>query len=120
LSVARLIERIAIDSGGFASRYLPIIVVSIICTGIYHCLENKAFLHQVFWQVIYWILIVVNIMSVGSIVIVSLYQLNHLWVDALLLIGISFLLFPALIKIRQYANLTRIWQPATRTQTEQL
>lgn len=112
LGVTRGIERIVIGSGGFMSRYLPIIIAAVISFGIYHCLENRAIIHQKFWLLVYWLLIVVNLMSVGAIIIVFLYQLHSLWTDTLLLVGISFLLFPALIKIRQYATLQRIWKNA--------
>lgn len=109
ISITRSAERTFLESGGFASRYLPVISTIILCVGIYHCLENKPFLHQYFWRLIYWLLIILNIVSFGSVLIISLYQLNHLWQQALPFIGISCLLFPALIKIKQYATLKRIW-----------
>ncbi len=98
-----MVERISIESGGFASRYLPLIIFGLISLGIYASLKNRAIFKRQFWLFVY---LIVGILILSSLVI-AIYL--FLFVSSKLafaggLLLLAGLLVPALLKLRQYCS----------------
>ena len=108
---ARLLERIMTESGGFASRYLPLLLTITFACGIYQCLQNKAVLARWVWVVVYGL----SVVSAAGAFLFSLFL--ALSVGSVSLVGIVILLFtslvllPTVFKLKAYsAKDNPIWK----------
>ncbi|MCH2056579.1 MAG: hypothetical protein MK214_08230 [Thalassotalea sp.] len=99
----RLVERIMMESGGFASRYLPLLLTITFAFGIYQCLQNKAVLSRWVWVFVYGL----SIASAAGAFLFSLFLAFA--VGSVSLVGIvillitSLALLPAVYKLKGYA-----------------
>lgn len=108
---ARLVERIMMESGGFASRYLPLLLTITFACGIYQCIQNKAVLSRWVWAIVYGL----SIVSATSAFLFSLYLAllvgNVSMFGIVILFMTSLALLPAVFKLKRYSAKTNpIWK----------
>ncbi|TKB57594.1 hypothetical protein [Ferrimonas aestuarii] len=108
--MGRMIERIVVDSGGFASRYLPLVVMMVVSSGIYGSVNNRPIFKRGFWLVISFFL-----MTTAFIGLVFCCYLVFAGVanakSAALIMSLSVLLLPAILKIKKYCSKSNpIWR----------
>lgn len=103
----RLIERIMMEKGGFSSRYLPFLFLSLLAAGCYYSRKNQIFLRLWVWQTYYHLTLLV---SVGCLFLSVYMVVIALWTPAgAFLLGFLFI-FPAQLQIRRYAYFSEhIW-----------
>lgn len=109
--IARMLERIQTDSGGLASRYAPVLIAVVVSVGIYGSANNKPVFVRWFWQCLYIVLglaaVVATVMFAYLLLFVGLSTLPA----ATILLIVSIVLLPALIKLRIYVHKTPgCWQ----------
>lgn len=104
LGVGRMIEKVVAESGGFASRYLPLIAVLVLSVGIYGSIKNKPILYRWLWLAVLAFSSIASLMAIA----ISAYLAFSVGSGALrsiaLLLSIAFLLIPAQIKLKNYAS----------------
>ena len=102
LGVARAVERILKDSGGFFSQYLLLILAVIFSIGVYGCINKKSVFTLWFWQCFYWISLLLSLLFVTfALYVIFIMQDSSVFWTILLILAVVFLI-PAQIKIRQY------------------
>ncbi|MBU3023964.1 hypothetical protein [Aestuariibacter sp. A3R04] len=105
-SIARMVERIYSESGGFSSRYTPLFVALVVSLGIYGSVNNKPFFARWFWQCLY---ITIGV-AIAVAVMTSVYLLLFVGLSTLpavtLLLIVSTFVFPALLNLRSYTKKT--------------
>lgn len=108
---ARLVERIMMESGGFASRYLPLLLTVTFAVGIYCCLQNKAVLARWLWVIVFGL----SVFSAAGAFLFSLFLALSLGSVSLggivILLLTSLALLPAVFKLKRYsAKVNPIWK----------
>ncbi|MGQ8367190.1 hypothetical protein [Glaciecola sp. 1036] len=102
-AIVRLIQKISTDSGGFASRYLPLIVTLVLIIGFVGYMQQWAFLKRWIWRVLFWLVSLVYtaaIIFAGSLLFNSAISVWH----QLLLMGIAVIFIPALVSLFKYSQ----------------
>lgn len=111
LPVGRLIQKVTVDSGGFASRYLPIIIAMLLISAYVGCVLKKPILNRYFWRSFFYFFSLISlgalcfalylIISFGSSVIIKV---------ALIMLGLV-IIFPALLSMNQYSHISNtVWR----------
>lgn len=114
LSIGRLVERILIESGGFASRYLPVIAVLILSVGIYGSIKNKPILSRWFWLIVFAISILASALAIAFSAYLALFVGAGAMLGVTLLLLTTVLLIPAQLKLRDYISKTnKYWSTKT-------
>lgn len=105
LCSGRMIERILADSGGFASRYLPLALALVVVLGIYGSINGKPFLKPWFWRLIYLFLMVISI--VGCIYSIYLLALvgGGSTLGAIGMLMAALMLIPGVLRLKLYAKM---------------
>ena len=109
LALARLIERIWIDSGGFFSRYLPLILTLVMVIGIYASLKQRRLFVRGFWLSV--VATVALIIVSASLLFIYLGVTSH-WgsMGVWLLLLSALVLIPGAWRLRTYsAKSNPIW-----------
>ena len=99
--VARLVDRLLKDSGGFSSQYLPLILSVIFSFGVYGSINQKPLFKIWFWKSFYWFSLILSM----SLAVFSAYLImagNSLQWSVVIILAVVFII-PAQIKIRVYA-----------------
>ncbi|MCV6624880.1 MAG: hypothetical protein OIF38_02215 [Cellvibrionaceae bacterium] len=104
LGVGRMVERILAQSGGFSSRYLPIIFMLTISVGVYGYINNKPILASWFWKVIFGLTCVLSLSALVYAVVIGLYVGGDVMIWAGLLLLVAVLLIPAMISLQKYSS----------------
>lgn len=104
LAVGRLLQKISTDTGGFASRYAPVIVVAILIAGLVGYLRKTPLLQRWVWIACFWVLALASagtLMLGGYLLITSGSAM--LLLTLLIVVGIA-LVTPALVALFRYAH----------------
>ena len=99
--VARLVEKLLKDSGGFSSQYLPLILSVIFSLGVYGSINQKPLFKLWFWKSFYWFSLILSM----SLTVFATYLFavgNSLLWSVVIVFAVIFII-PAQIKIRIYA-----------------
>lgn len=104
LSIGRLVERILLESGGFASRYLPVIFVLVLSVGIYGSIKNKPILSRWFWLIVFAISLLASALAIAFSAYLALFAGGGAMLGASLLLLATVLLIPAQLKLRNYIS----------------
>ncbi|PCH61955.1 MAG: hypothetical protein COC19_03675 [SAR86 cluster bacterium] len=99
--VARLVERLLKDSGGFSSQYSPLIVSVIFSLGVYGSINQKPLFKLWFWKSFYWLSLILSV----SLLVFATYLLvvvSSLQWPVVIVLAVIFII-PAQVKIRIYA-----------------
>lgn len=102
LALGRLVQKITTDSGGLASRYLPIFVVVLLTTGFIGYISKTPIFNRVFWLCIFWCIIIADIALLSYALYFLLGQMNLLIVSILLTLLLVTL--PAQIALYRYSK----------------
>ncbi|MDO6447267.1 hypothetical protein Q4493_15970 [Colwellia sp. 1_MG-2023] len=111
VTLGRLIQKVTMDTGGFASRYLPIIIAMLLITAYVGCVLNKPILNRYFWRGVFYFFSIVSlgalsfsfylIISFGNTVIIKV---------AFIMLGLV-IVFPALLSMNKYSHLSNtVWR----------
>ena len=102
LALGRLVQKITTDSGGFASRYLPIFVVALLITGFIAYIRKTPIFITVFWLCVFWCMVIADIALLSYALYFLLGQMNLLIVSILLTLLLVTL--PAQIALYRYSQ----------------
>ena len=108
LGAARLVERVARDSGGFASRFGPLIAVIVVSIGIIAWLQGRRLMYRWFWCAMFGLIVIVQLSSLlyGSFLLLSANT-----GPAGIVGGVALVLVPAAYALFQYGyRSTGIWE----------
>lgn len=107
LAAARLFQKISTDTGGFTSRYAPMITVCILLVAALGLVNKKPFIERLFWQILYSFLVVVSFVAFS--LSIYFYSTSNLPLAYMLIIG-AILLIPACLILYHYVYThTQIW-----------
>ena len=106
LATGRMIERITADSGGFSSRYLPLIATVVIAIGLYGSINNRAIFRRWFWSAIYILSILLSSIAMVYAVYLGIVVGDSALTWAGLVVLMVILLLPAQVKLKQYCAKT--------------
>ena len=104
VSIARMIAKIMSGTGGFSSRYLPVILALIISVGIYGSIRNAPIFKRWFWLTTVYVLALFSVTAVVFSIYLLLFigsSSNYAASLLILTVGIS---IPAQIKLKQYTS----------------
>ena len=107
LGLGRLVERVFSESGGFASRYLPLLVFAVFALGIYGWLHQQAIFRRWFWALVSGVCWVVLFAAIGLSAYLGLTAGDGAIPLAAALLGLAVLLTPAQLVLRNYASKSR-------------
>lgn len=96
--VARLVERLLKDSGGFASQYLPLILSVIFSLGVYGSINQKPLLKLWFWKSFYWLSLIMSMSLVTLAAYLLVVGSSLLWSVVIVLV-VTYII-PAQVKIK--------------------
>tara|TARA_B110000008_G_C16478523_1_gene367086 strand:- start:86 stop:472 length:387 start_codon:yes stop_codon:yes gene_type:complete len=103
LALGRLAQKLATDTGGFASRYLPLIIVIILVTGFIGFMSHKPLFKRWVWLVFFWLLITAS----AGMFFFSIYLFIAIgtggYIGALVIITGLALISPVLAVLYKYA-----------------
>lgn len=111
LALGRLAQKLATDTGGFASRYLPLIIVIILVTGFIGYMSHKPLFKRWVWLAVFWLLII----AWASMLFFSIYLCTAIgtggYIGALVIITGLALISPALAVLYRYVfKSPRLWR----------
>ncbi len=116
LGIARMIERILKDSGGFSSQYLPLLLIAILSIGVYASINNKPLLKSWFWKFFYWLSIVISFSITAFALYLAMFKGIGIFPWLLVPILITLFLIPAQIKIKEYGfKSPEVWLLSDKT-----
>jgi hypothetical protein len=98
--VARLVERLLKDSGGFASQYLPLILSVIFSLGVDDSINQKPLLKLWFWKSFYWLSLIMSMSLVTLAAYLLVVGSSLLW-SAFIVLAVTYII-TAQVKIRIY------------------
>ena len=98
--VARLVDRLIKDSGGFSSQYLPLIISIIFSVGVYGAINQQPLFKLWFWKSFYWFSLLLSMALFMFAAYVLMVSHSILWSVAIFLTAIF--IIPAQVKIRMY------------------
>jgi len=104
--VARLVERLLKDSGGFSSQYLPLILSVIFSLGVYGSINHKPLFKQWFWKSFYWFSLLLSISLAVFATYLFVVSDSLQWTVVIVLAVIY--IIPAQMKIREYAFKSKV------------
>ncbi len=108
---ARATEKILTDSGGFASRYLPLIVLMIISLGIYGSIAKKPIFTPLVWKAVFWLSVSVSFTLFALALYLSIIVGGSALTWAAVSILVVAILFPGQLRIKHYAfRMPEVWQ----------
>ncbi len=102
LSGGRMIERILSESGGFSSRYLPLIATVLISIGIYGCMNNKPVLKRWVWRTVFTSTAFLSLAALVFSAYLVIFVGGSSVTSVGLLLLVVIILIPAQIKLRKY------------------
>lgn len=102
LALGRLVQKITTDSGGFASRYLPIFVVTLLITGFIAYIRKTPIFNRVFWLCVFWCIIIADIVVLNYVLYLLLGQMSYLTVS--IFITLLLVTLPAQIALYRYSK----------------
>ena len=98
--VARLVERLLKDSGGFASQYLPLILSVIFSLGVDDSINQKPLLKLWFWKSFYSLSLIMSMSLVTLAAYLLVVGSSLLW-SAFIVLAVTYII-TAQVKIRIY------------------
>lgn len=108
LAVARLVQKVAADTGGLASRYLPLAVAVVLAIGVWAAMGNTPLLRRWLWRLWCWLL--------ASVALCALVWAGYLLftgalAPALIVVALVLLISPALLLLWRYSGRSNpLWQ----------
>lgn len=102
IALGRLVQKITTDSGGFISRYVPIIVVALLTTGFIGYISKTPIFNRLFWLCVFWGMVIADIALLSYALYFLLGQMNLLIVSILLTLLLVTL--PAQIALYRYSQ----------------
>lgn len=104
LTTGRILQKITTDTGGFVSRYVPLIVALILLTGFISYAKQKPLFKRWCWEGILWL----SVASSAALLGFAMYLLLSLGGSGLLFSGFlllgALLLIPAQLALYRYAR----------------
>lgn len=104
IGLIRLAEKVFNETGGFASRYLPLVLTLAVSIGVYGCIASRPIYKRWIWRLLLNLLIVISI----GLLIFAGYLLFFAGASAIAaamgLLFIFIVLLPGLIKLQQYSS----------------
>lgn len=114
LAVVRLMQKIIADTGGFASRYIPLIIIIIIVVGVIGYILQKPILKRWLWMTYFWLISV----ATAAMAFFSFYVIAISGAKSKLGLGmlsVALILIPALSVLYKYAFKSQVlWQKTCR------
>lgn len=114
LAVVRLMQKIIVDTGGFASRYFPLIITIIIVVGVIGYTLQKPILKRWFWMTYFWLIS----FTTAAIAFFSFYVIVVYGAKSKLGLGmlsVALILLPALSLLYKYAFKSQVlWQKSVK------
>lgn len=101
LALARMVQKIVTETGGFGSRYGPLILAGVLALGIVGYVFQTPFAHRWVWMAIFWLLAIV---SAGLLILAASLVLDGLARTAGLIVGILLVLAPGQWQLFRYAH----------------
>ena len=89
--VARLVERLLKDSGGFASQYLPLILSVIFSLGVDDSINQKPLLKLWFWKSFYWLSLIMSMSLVTLAAYLLVVGSSLLW-SAFIVLAVTYII----------------------------
>lgn len=102
LALGRLVQKITTDSGGFVSRYIPILVIALLITGFIGCISKIPIFNRLFWLCIFWCMVIADIALLSYALYLLLGQMSYLTVS--IFITLLLVTLPAQIALYRYSK----------------
>lgn len=110
LTVARLMQKVIVGAGGFASRYIPLIITIIIVVGVIGYIFQKPIFKRWFWMTYVWLISVI----IATLTLYSFYVIAVSGVKSklgLVMLSVALFLLPGLSVLYKYAFKSHVlWQ----------
>lgn len=100
-AVIRLVQKVSTDTGGFASRYGPLIVALILVAGFVGYILNKPLLTRRLWRFCFWLFTVV---AFGLLIFAINLAGSAVWFEAILILVGAIAATPALVSMHKYSS----------------
>jgi hypothetical protein len=97
LGVGRIVERVVMEKGGFASRYLPLFFLSMLAVGVYAAVKKQALFSRRLWVAVFRLSLLVSVLALIFALTQSLGSAAQLG-----LLLLAALLVPAQLQLRAY------------------
>jgi hypothetical protein len=104
--VARLVERLLKDSGGFSSQFLPLILSVIFSLGVYGSISQKPLFKLWFWKSFYWFSLMLSISF--AVFATYLFVVGNTFHWPVVIVLAVIYIIPAQVKIRTYAFKSKV------------
>lgn len=110
LALGRMAQKIMTETGGFGSRYGPLILAVILALGVLGAIYEKAFIHRWMWIALFWTL---AIASAGLLILAGAQLLEGSYPLGGMILGLLALLAPGGWQLFRYAHRSpRVWGEA--------
>ena len=97
----RLIQKVTTDTGGFASRYIPLLVAVLLVIGVLSYIYQKPLGRAWFWRAVFWVSTIASTCAVTFSFYLAFF-VNAL-IPAAVLVSVVLLIIPAQRQIWQYS-----------------
>jgi len=101
IGIGRLVQKILLDGGGFASRYLPLLVAIVLAIGVMGQVYQKKIARAWFWQSVLWLSVAASTLTIALCLYLAL-MVGTITTAAVLLIFVIVIL-PAQMQIWHYS-----------------
>jgi len=99
LGYGQMLRKILTDTGGFSSRYLAAIIVTLIIVMLVAQSKDKALGRSWFWQTLF---IILALTAITSLLFAIYLAINSVWISTGLLLTAAVALTPALVQLYSY------------------
>ena len=103
LSLGRMAQKIVTETGGFGSRYGPVIVATIIAVGVFGAVFQRPIARKWFWKAVFWLLAITGVGLFTLSVYVLFSTGSGSYSVAGLIVGILLVLIPGQWQLFGYA-----------------
>lgn len=109
IGIGRLMQKISLDGGGFASRYLPLLVAILLAVGVIGQVYQKRIGRAGFWQIVLWLSVVASTLAIALCLYLTLMAGSLITAAGLVILVIVVL--PAQVQIWHYSyRSASIWE----------
>lgn len=105
---ARLVQKVMADSGGFASRYTPLLIAAVLVVGVLGHIYQKPLGRAWFWQLLFWLSVTVSTSAIAFSFYLALIAGPFDLVFILMLFTLA--LIRAQWRVWQYFRSKSIWR----------
>lgn len=116
LGLGRMVQKLITESGGFGSRYGPVLAAVLIIIGVFGAVFQRPIARQWFWKGVFWLLGIVSVGLFAMVVYLLFAVGSGSFNVAGLLVGILVVLMPAQWQLFVYTyRSSSLWNRAADT-----